>query len=417
MTTALGLGALCLSSFVQADEVEAEASEDNGPVVQMTKENFADTLNNNKFVLVKWYAPWCGHCKTMKQDYIQAAKDVDAATLEELGLEEGTGKPVLGEVDATVENDLASQYDVQGYPTVQWFVKGQKRLDYSGPRKAVEIVAWIKENVGPALKTVTQEELDTLKKDRKWSNALLVLTGDSADGKLMKVATAVAELPLIATQTVFLASGDKKKGITIYRGTEEEYKIQDEKKLALLDSANPEDGVDPAFKELSELITEERRPRFGQINEDNFELYMEHAKEGLFWVCLDPSKIEEGLSKYSNALVSAAEKQKYPFVWLDVSEFQEHAKQELGCTTYPTIVLQQGDLLGERGDAKVEKFVRSFSTKPEELESSSAVETFFADIESGKLEPVPEPDELDQLDDAEEEEAEDTSDLDEETDL
>jgi len=25
---------------------------------------------------------------------------------------------------------------------------------------------------------------------------------------------------------------------------------------------------------------------------------MEHAKQGLFWVCIDPKKIKEGLEKY-----------------------------------------------------------------------------------------------------------------------
>merc|ERR1712166_814416 len=91
------------------------------------------------------------------------------------------------------------------------------------------------------------------------------------------------------------------------------------------------------------------------------------------------------------------EKGKFPTVWLDVSEFEEHAKKELGCTSYPTLVLQRGDLLGERSDAKVEKFVKSYSEAGGFKDVEAEVAQFMADIESGKIEAVPEPDELDEL--------------------
>ena len=39
----------------------------------------------------------------------------------------------LATVDATVETDLASRYDVSGYPTLKFFKKGDVN-DYDGPR-------------------------------------------------------------------------------------------------------------------------------------------------------------------------------------------------------------------------------------------------------------------------------------------
>ena len=50
-----------------------------GEVMPVTEDTFYSMVHDNKMVdviLVKFYAPWCGHCKKMAADYIQAAKEV-----------------------------------------------------------------------------------------------------------------------------------------------------------------------------------------------------------------------------------------------------------------------------------------------------------------------------------------------------
>jgi len=72
---------------------------------------------------VKFYAPWCGHCKAM------------AGTWEELATAM-KGKVNIGKMDATVEKSIPSQYGVQGFPTIKLFPAGKNKqpVDYEGGR-------------------------------------------------------------------------------------------------------------------------------------------------------------------------------------------------------------------------------------------------------------------------------------------
>merc|ERR1711915_407432 len=110
-------------------------------VVVLTDDTFESTIAENDFVLVEFFAPWCGHCKKLAPEFEKAATQ-----LKDSGI-------VLGSVDATVYGDLAQSHGVKGYPTLFFFKNGQK-IDYSGPREAAGIVAWLNKKSGPAVTTV-----------------------------------------------------------------------------------------------------------------------------------------------------------------------------------------------------------------------------------------------------------------------
>lgn len=234
--------------------------------------------------------------------------------------------------------------------------------------------------MGPALQNMTADALKEALEKRKEGQAIIALKG----GDVVKpIAEKLANDEKLFAEVVYVTGTEaESNSLTIYKGYQETESYSGEW----------------TEEKVSEFAAKARIPLFGQITEDNFEIYVEKAKDGLFWVCFDPTKSKDDVPKYSPSLAKAAEvNSEYPFVWLDITEFEAHAKEELGCSTYPTIVLQRGDLLGEREDTKVEKFVRSFSEKPEEL-TTEAVSEFFADVKSGKLEAAPEPDGLEELD-------------------
>lgn len=95
----------------------------------------------------------CGHCKTLEPEYAKAAKI----------LNENSPVIPLGKVDATKQEKLAARYDVQGFPTLFVFRNGQK-FEYDGPRTALGIVEFMKQQADPNWKP-PKEAVITLTKD------------------------------------------------------------------------------------------------------------------------------------------------------------------------------------------------------------------------------------------------------------
>lgn len=109
------------------DVNEEEFSRDN-EVFVLTDSNFEKFFDKHQTVLVEFYAPWCGHCKSLAPEYEKAAKT----------LKSKSASVVLAKVDATKETGLGAKYDVKGYPTLKFFKDGLKGniADYDGPRDA-----------------------------------------------------------------------------------------------------------------------------------------------------------------------------------------------------------------------------------------------------------------------------------------
>jgi protein disulfide-isomerase-like protein len=105
-------------------------------VETLTKASF-DKRVQSDIILVKFYAPWCGHCKAMAPAYEEAAKRLA-----------NHAPPVpLGKVDATQEPDIAQNHGIRGYPTLKIFRRGVAS-DYGGPRDADGIVKHMLDQVG-----------------------------------------------------------------------------------------------------------------------------------------------------------------------------------------------------------------------------------------------------------------------------
>jgi len=154
----------------------------DGNVLVLDDDNWEEATGEHSAMLVEFYAPWCGHCKTLAPEWTKAAKSLASSDIK------------LAKVDATVATKLAKRFEVKGFPTIKFFKHGQGS-DYNGGRTESEIVSWVNKKSGPAAKTVTAGDLASFRKIADGNVAVLGVfaSRDSAHAKQFLEVAAASE--------------------------------------------------------------------------------------------------------------------------------------------------------------------------------------------------------------------------------
>ena len=93
-----------------------------------------EVINNNKDVMIIFYAPWCNHCKEFMPKYEQAAKIL-----------KGNDKLILAKIDGSANE--VENIPIAGFPTILFFPgnkKNEKPIQYKGQRNTEELIKFIK---------------------------------------------------------------------------------------------------------------------------------------------------------------------------------------------------------------------------------------------------------------------------------
>ncbi|XP_010246306.1 PREDICTED: protein disulfide isomerase-like 5-2 [Nelumbo nucifera] len=122
-----------INPFVSCQQFKAD-----GSVLELNESNFDSAISAFDFILVDFYAPWCGHCKRL-------SPELDAAAPVLAGLDQPI---VIAKINADKFRRLASKYEIDGFPTLKLFMHGTP-LEYTGPRKADLLVRFLKKFVAP----------------------------------------------------------------------------------------------------------------------------------------------------------------------------------------------------------------------------------------------------------------------------
>ncbi len=96
-------------------------------ITDVDRQTLGEALNAEEAVLVKFWAPWCGPCKAL------------GPTVEEIA-GELAGQVRVVAVNVDENPDLASDYAVQGVPTLLLIKDGQivERLTGNQPKAKIE---------------------------------------------------------------------------------------------------------------------------------------------------------------------------------------------------------------------------------------------------------------------------------------
>jgi len=132
-----------LEQWVKSEEVPAS---NDGPVKVLVGKNFADVVEADKDVLIEFYAPWCGHCKSLEPKYKKLGQKF-----------KGVDGVVIAKMDATA-NDYPPEYHVTGFPTIYFKPAGAASpMKYDGAREVDDMAKFIKKNAKNSTKAAKRK--------------------------------------------------------------------------------------------------------------------------------------------------------------------------------------------------------------------------------------------------------------------
>jgi protein disulfide-isomerase A1 len=130
-------------------------------VIALDDANFRASLTAYESILIKFYAPWCGHCKALAPEWSKAAQK----------LRKANSSITLAKLDGTKFTDATRTYKINGYPTIMLF-RGGEPSDYTGGRTESEIIAWVNKKAGSSFHLLnTTEQVEQFQ--RKYASFVL----------------------------------------------------------------------------------------------------------------------------------------------------------------------------------------------------------------------------------------------------
>lgn len=162
---------LSLSSLSLAEK--SKKFQKSEGVFILTDKNYDAAVKEFEYLLVYFYAPWCGHCKALGPEFVKAGQM----------LKEKDSVIKLGKVDGTEEETLLDKHGVTGYPTLKLYRQGEL-VPYTGGRMAPEMVDWLEKKIGPPAQPL--ESLRDVKKFVGDSQVAVIGFFEETDGGLEK---------------------------------------------------------------------------------------------------------------------------------------------------------------------------------------------------------------------------------------
>lgn len=324
-------------------------------VVELTKANFDEKMSQSSTAMVKFYAPWCGHCKAIKPIYEGVANRL-------------ADRALIAEVDCTTEKELCEQFGIKGFPTLRLFKDGVDVTAYNGERNVESMVNFVLSYEGAAMRTVASaEELAALQRE---SGTLCVVKSASNESALALSVATSADLHRSLINFTLVTASDilpevPMESLTVYRQNETEtYK------------------GDASAESIAAFIARAQIPYLGEINPKTFRMYANQKTTG--WIFLDSNSDED----IKTELVSVAQRVRDNVVlaWLN-ADLYGSVGQQMSLpknVSYPAFVIESNHK-------------HYILTEPEDAESNATTISAFIDryinhdvVATILSEPVPE---------------------------
>ncbi|KAJ1607178.1 thioredoxin [Cryptosporidium canis] len=112
--------------------------------------------SKNNLWFIKFYAPWCGHCRNLYPEIIKVSEHY-----------KNNENVKVAKVDCSVEKKICKEQNVHGYPTMRIYSKGKFIRQYKRPRRThTDIIHFIDKGIQPdIIKIQSFDEISKLSYD------------------------------------------------------------------------------------------------------------------------------------------------------------------------------------------------------------------------------------------------------------
>lgn len=107
---------LLITTFIVVTRADSEF------MTELTDKTITSSLKSSEYAVVKFYAPWCGYCQDFAPIYEEAAKRIKKVN----------DTVLVAKLNVDEFDEAAEAYDIEGLPTIKWFVNGSEKYEYSG---------------------------------------------------------------------------------------------------------------------------------------------------------------------------------------------------------------------------------------------------------------------------------------------
>ena len=157
-TIAICVFLLVASSTVLGKKGKGSKKRRNSDVIVLNGKSFGEqVIDGSDNWIIKFYAPWCGHCKKLAPIWEKVATSLK-------------GKVKVAKVDCTKETTLCNSYDVSGYPFLSMFSTDDDshwHEEFKGARNQQSIETWAMTGVVETAEDIVEDDLVVEEEDEE----------------------------------------------------------------------------------------------------------------------------------------------------------------------------------------------------------------------------------------------------------
>ncbi|KZT13191.1 thioredoxin-domain-containing protein [Laetiporus sulphureus 93-53] len=327
-------------------KVPAKDYNPKGAVLSLSDETFRSAADEGH-LFVKFFAPWCGHCKKLAPTWTQLAGVMQH-------------KLAIAEVNCDEHAALCSAEGVKGFPTLIYYGgQGAGRTEYNSGRKLEQLKAFAEKVSGPPVKEIRYEDFaDTLA-----SEPVLYLFLHTPSDTQSRTDVLDAAQVLFGSPPLYISTSLQLfEQFSVPQDAAVLLALKDHDSAPVATYTLSSDAQATAKDGLVDWLLRNRIPASLELDSDTFQEVMNAPHHPLVVIAAAPKTQLDATAANVRSLArqwrAAGGDAGITFVWMDADKWETWLKSMYGMTavTEPTVVLANhsrlvyydADQLGER---------------------------------------------------------------------